>query len=121
VNEFYTAKLIALKPNPAQSTGGRWDITNALQRRPRRRPALQKTKCREEHHAPPTPPASGAAVKATSKYMFNAERFAKSGGCVSPVATMHIAMATYETFTIACASGDPLSIRCDDGNCRALQ
>lgn len=75
----------------------------------------------------PVPPAvqvTGAAappVGVVSKYMVSAERFAKDSGCATPAATMNIRAATYETFTVACAGGDPRSIRCDDGACRELR
>jgi hypothetical protein len=68
-----------------------------------------------------TSSTTGIAQGRGSKYMFTAERFAKDAGCASPVATMNIAAATYETFTVACAKGDPLSLRCDDGVCRELK
>ena len=70
----------------------------------------------------PTSTSNIAAVAKTSTYMINAERHAKTLGCENPTATMNISSATYETFTILCAKGEPMSIRCDDGNtCRALQ
>ena len=72
---------------------------------------------------PTAAPIPTAAVPAgtTSKYLFNAERFAKDNGCAAAVATLNIRSATYETFTIACATGEPRSIRCDDGVCRELR
>lgn len=60
-------------------------------------------------------------VGVVSKYTINAERFAKDNGCTGAAATMNIRAATYETFTVACAGGDPRSIRCDDGVCRELR
>lgn len=69
-----------------------------------------------------TPGAAGTkASAATSKYMFSAERFAKDGGCESPVATMTIASAASETFAVICAKADPILVRCDDGKCRELK
>jgi hypothetical protein len=65
--------------------------------------------------------ASVAPAVPASKYMVSAERFAKNGGCESPVAKLSIASSTYETFTITCAKGDPLLVRCDDGICRELK
>jgi hypothetical protein len=55
-----------------------------------------------------------------AKYQFKAEQFAKANGCVHPAATMNIRTATSETFTVACADGAALSIRCDP-DCRDLQ
>jgi hypothetical protein len=63
---------------------------------------------------------SGAAPW-TSKYMVNAERFAKVSGCTSAVSTMSVQTPTYETFTVTCANGDPRLIRCDDAVCRELK
>jgi hypothetical protein len=60
-------------------------------------------------------------ARSTSKYMVSAEQFAKGTNCESPVATMNIAAATYETFTIACTSAESMSVRCDNASCRTLQ
>ena len=56
-----------------------------------------------------------------SKHMFAAERLAKTLGCEQPAATMNIQTATSETFTVHCSSHEPLSIRCDGGECRELK
>ena len=57
-----------------------------------------------------------------SKYMFAAERMAKSLGCVQPVASLSSQTATSEMFTIACGPGhDALFIRCENGDCRQLK
>jgi|SRR5579864_79377 len=61
------------------------------------------------------------ALTGESKHMFLAERYAKANGCASPVATMTIKRPDSETFTVACATGEPLVIRCEGGACRALQ
>jgi hypothetical protein len=55
-----------------------------------------------------------------SKYQFKAEQYAKANGCVGPAAAMNIRTATSETFTLSCANGAALSIRCDP-DCRDLQ
>jgi hypothetical protein len=60
------------------------------------------------------------AVSHESKYMFSAERLAKTSGCGQPVATMNIRTAVAETFTVACSNTDALSIRCENGTCRVL-
>jgi hypothetical protein len=72
---------------------------------------------------PKGPPIGTLRNKAmlTSKYMVNAEKFAKGAGCDSPVATMNIASVTWETFTTTCTKAEPMAIRCDDGNCRPLR
>lgn len=55
-----------------------------------------------------------------SKYQFKAEQFANANGCARPAATMNIRTATSETFSVSCADGAALSIRCDP-DCRDLQ
>jgi hypothetical protein len=70
---------------------------------------------------PPPGAATTATSSLTSKYMVNAERLARDGGCAGPAATMNIRASTYETFTVACTAGDPRLIRCDDGVCRELK
>lgn len=64
--------------------------------------------------APPLP-ASG------SKHMFAAERFAKGAGCVQPIASLGAQTPAFESFTVICANGDPMIIRCDGGACRELK
>lgn len=70
--------------------------------------------------APKAQAAATTGIAGESKHMFAAERFAKANGCATPVATMTIKTATSETFTLMCAQGDPIIVRCD-GACRALQ
>ena len=43
-----------------------------------------------------------------SKYIFTAEQFAKGAGCVSPLASLNVVGAGYETFTVGCAKADPM-------------
>lgn len=65
---------------------------------------------------------TSASVAGTSKYMINAERYAKAAGCVTPVATMTIASPGYEVFTVGCGKGtEPLLVRCDYGVCKTMQ
>ena len=52
--------------------------------------------------------------------MIGAERLAKSTGCAAPVAAMNFRGAGTEQFTVVCSTGDPLSVRCDDGVCRIM-
>lgn len=68
----------------------------------------------------PDPRPAPAALVAGSKHMFAAERYAKSSGCATPVATITIQSAASETFTLTCANAEPMIVRCD-GACRALQ
>jgi hypothetical protein len=78
-----------------------------------------------DHPAPtasapvPSSNASGAttakSIPGESRYMFEAERLAKSTGCAAPVAAMNFKGAGAELFTVTCSTGDLLSIRCDDG------
>jgi Zn-dependent protease with chaperone function len=62
-----------------------------------------------------------AAASLPSKYMFSAERYAKSHGCSQPATTMTARAPTYESFEIKCASGTPLSIRCEGNSCTATE
>jgi hypothetical protein len=75
--------------------------------------------------AGPLPPGAVAVqpvgLKSTSKHMFSAERFAKETGCASPVASMSLQRPESETFTITCASGEAMIVRCDGSACRALR
>lgn len=62
---------------------------------------------------------TGAAAAAmTSKYMFNAERYAKSHACLLPATIMTARAPTYESFTIKCSGGVQLVVRCDNGDCK---
>ena len=58
-----------------------------------------------------------------SKYVNDAEQFAKANGCPAPVAKMNFAVSgaeNFETFTVACATHAAMSIRCDSGQCRGM-
>jgi len=71
----------------------------------------------------PMPPVATkpSAPPSDSKYLYSAEQFAKSGGCATPVATMNIRTAVAESFTVTCSNAEAMSIRCENGVCRALQ
>ena len=61
------------------------------------------------------------AVALKSKELNNAEQFAKANGCPAPAAKMNFAfygVDNFETFTVACGSERPMSVRCDNGRCR---
>jgi len=53
--------------------------------------------------------------------MFAAEPFAKANGCVQPVATLSYVAPGVESFLIDCGRDEPLSVRCDGGECRAMK
>jgi hypothetical protein len=58
-----------------------------------------------------------------SKYMNDAEQFAKANGCPAPVATMKFAVVgpeNFEAFAVTCGADVSMSIRCDSGRCRAM-
>jgi len=67
-----------------------------------------------------TPPVSNASgvtpakgIPGESKFMFEAERLAKSSGCPQPIAAMNFKDSGSELFTVVCPTGDQLSMRCD--------
>lgn len=68
----------------------------------------------------PTPSGKPGPVSA-SRHIFSAERVAKTAGCSDPVAVMNSQTPSFETFTVTCSNGDPLSIRCDGSACRELK
>ena len=58
-----------------------------------------------------------------SRYINDAEQFAKANGCPAPVATMKFAVVgpeNFETFAVTCGAVASMSIRCDSGRCRAM-
>jgi hypothetical protein len=58
-----------------------------------------------------------------SKYMNDAEQFAKANGCPAPVATMKVAVIgpeNFEAFAVTCGANASMSVRCDSGRCRAM-
>ena len=59
----------------------------------------------------------------TSRFLSNADQFAKANGCAAPVTKMNFAVVgaeTFETFTSTCASKARMSIRCDANQCRPM-
>jgi hypothetical protein len=67
------------------------------------------------------PVASDSAPSSrTSRYLFNAERYAKESGCAGAAGIMNLGTATSETFTVACSNSEARSIRCDPV-CRELR
>lgn len=67
--------------------------------------------------------AAGAPTKTSYKYMIAAENYVRERGTCSarPRATLAAAGPGYETYAIACDSGESLIARCDYGHCHALQ
>ena len=77
------------------------------------------------HEKPAADAIKPVAAKSTSfsesKHMFAAERLAKTLGCDQPATTMNIQTETSESFTVRCSGHEPLSIRCDGGECHELK
>ncbi|CAM5797793.1 hypothetical protein [Rhizobacter fulvus] len=72
----------------------------------------------------PPSPASPASVQGLKGGQdgFNAERLAKSQSCSAiPRAVLTGKGPGFETYSVACESGDALSMRCEFGNCRVLK
>ncbi len=57
-----------------------------------------------------------------TKWLLQAERAAKTERCAgSPLASISVVGPGFETYSVPCATGDTMTIRCDMGNCRALK
>ena len=69
----------------------------------------------------PTVGRTAAPPQATSKYSYVAEQFAKANGCEVPIATLNFVSSGAETFGVACAKGEPMTVRCELGQCRVLK
>lgn len=66
--------------------------------------------------------APGPSVPRESKWVFDAERLARTSGCADrPAATLSGKGPAVETYSFQCSNGDVLSVRCEYGNCRALR
>lgn len=64
---------------------------------------------------PPPPPKPG-------KFTFEVEQLAKSQQCSrSPFVTLTASGSGFENYSVPCADGDALAVRCDFGNCRVLK
>jgi hypothetical protein len=56
------------------------------------------------------------------KFTFEAEHFAKAERCSSaPAVTLTATGPGFENYSVPCADGDALAVRCEMGNCRALR
>ena len=69
----------------------------------------------DRRESEPPPPASG-------RFRFEVEQVAKQSRCSStPIATLTASGPGFENYSVRCVNGDALAVRCDFGNCRALQ
>ncbi|GAA6118910.1 hypothetical protein Acidovoranil_10130 [Acidovorax sp. FG27] len=72
--------------------------------------------------APLPPPRPFAPPRATGVDTFNAERLAREQSCsAQPLATLAAKGPGFETYSVPCANGDALAVRCEFGNCRVLR
>ena len=70
----------------------------------------------------PAPTAAPAPPRQIGTEAFSAERLARSQSCSEqPVASLAAKGPGFETYSVACANGDALAIRCEFGNCRVLR
>lgn len=70
----------------------------------------------------PAPTATPAAPRPIGTDAFSAERLARSQSCSEqPMASLAAKGPGFETYSVACANGDALAIRCEFGNCRVLR
>ena len=69
-----------------------------------------------------TPPPPQVKPPVELRYAYSAEEFAKSQKCnAAPKPVLSAKTPGAETYTVACANGEALTIRCEFGNCRALR
>lgn len=96
--------------------------------------ALRSSKCSANSHAAAsssTVPQPAAATVTTyadpppaprGQDAYNADKFAQQQSCHSaPRSVLAGKGPGFETYTVACANGDTLFVRCEFGNCRALR
>ncbi|WP_311222291.1 MULTISPECIES: glycine zipper family protein [unclassified Acidovorax] len=70
----------------------------------------------------PAPPPPFVPPRATGVDTFNAERLAREQSCsAQPLATLVAKGPGFETYSVPCANGDALAVRCEFGNCRVLR
>lgn len=66
--------------------------------------------------------ATPTAPTTETRDAYAAERVAKERQCnASPVSKLSAKGPGFETYNVACTNGDTMTIRCEFGNCRALQ
>lgn len=129
VKVFARAEIVT---NPGSAFERVTDVTNAS------RQELQTLLegLRTQVGAPPqtstdTPVAAGASQIATTgasgaptetRDAYSAERLAKAKQChPAPISKLSAKGPGFETYNVACTNGDTMTIRCEFGNCRALQ
>jgi len=70
----------------------------------------------------PQTPDTARPVVTGGQELLQAERFAKAQAChASPQAALAAKGPGFETYSVACSSGDTMMVRCEFGNCRALK
>jgi hypothetical protein len=118
--------------------GGALGATQGLKPLERRRQAVES--CMQAHGyaagpyavAPVPPPAEPSAgpfpagparpTIAVGVDGFSAQQLARTQSCsAQPIAALAAKGPGFETYTVACDSGDALAIRCEFGNCRVLR
>ncbi len=118
--------------------GGALGATQGLKPLERRRHAVES--CMQAHGyaagpyavAPVLPPAEPSADPFPSGPVrptiavgvdgFSAQQLARAQSCsAQPIAALAAKGPGFETYTVACDSGDALAIRCEFGNCRVLR
>jgi len=118
--------------------GGALGATQGLKPLERRRHAVES--CMQAHGyaagpyavAPVPPPAEPSAgpfpagparpTIAVGADGFTAQQLARTQSCsAQPIAALAAKGPGFETYTVACDSGDALAIRCEFGNCRVLR
>lgn len=86
-------------------------------------PAVARTAIAAPDIAPAPLARAEAPTRTSYKYMIAAEQFVRErGACTAkPKATLAATGPGYETYAIACDSGESLIARCDYGHCHTLQ
>lgn len=71
---------------------------------------------------PAAQPAPFLPARASGTDGFNAERLARDQSCsAAPVAALVAKGPGFENYSVPCANGDALAVRCEFGNCRVLR
>ena len=75
-----------------------------------------------EPSAGPFPAGPARPTIAVGVDGFSAQQLARTQSCsAQPIAALAAKGPGFETYTVACDSGDALAIRCEFGNCRVLR
>jgi len=68
------------------------------------------------------PQQSEPLPSTAGRFSFEVEQVAKRSQCSStPIATLTASGPGFENYSVRCVNGDALAVRCDFGDCRALQ